>query len=302
VFWSASVDVTHSASSSHYGAPLITASNTVIVPTVTSAPIYSIKAYDGATGRLKYTLTNDYRLLGPLPMWLPVYQPVLVSLPSGLRLYYPGAGGTVCYVENPDSDTPSQPVKVCFYTNLTGYAANAAAFNSSLFIDTPLTASTNGALYFGYRAVGTVPAPINSGGDGFVRIGADGTGSYVLCAVAAGASSAWMSQMNCAPALSIDGSTVYMVAGSGVSRYLVGLDSATLATKFARHLAGGIADFVTSSPTIGPDGDVYFAAGPLLFHFSADLATNKLSGFFGYDYTVAVVPSSLIPSYSGSST
>src|ERR1043166_2815783 len=92
VLWSASVDVTYSASSSHYGAPLITASNTIIVPTVINGSVgdissvrYSIKAYEGGTGRLKYTLTNDYKPPA-LPLspgqWWPVYQPVLVSLPG----------------------------------------------------------------------------------------------------------------------------------------------------------------------------------------------------------------------------
>src|SRR5690348_9744584 len=52
VLWSNSVDVTHSATSSHYGAPLITASNTVIVPTVASISNYIINAYEGGTGRL----------------------------------------------------------------------------------------------------------------------------------------------------------------------------------------------------------------------------------------------------------
>jgi hypothetical protein len=290
VLWSNSVDVTHSSTSSHYGAPLVTPSNTIIVPTVAGATSFSIKAYEGGTGRLKYTLTNDYRLLGAFT-WRPVYQPVLVALPSGLRLYYPGAGGTVYYVENPDSDTPNPPVQICFYTNLTGYAANAAAFNSSLFISTPLTASTNGEIYFAYHAHGTIPAPINSSASGFVRINANGDGTYVIATNGA-------SPMNCAPALSNDGSTVYFASGL----YLMGLDSQTLATKFSRRLGQqGTADMATSSPTVGPDGEVYMGWASELVHLSGDLAGLKLFGAFGWDYTAAVVPSSVIPSYSGSS-
>jgi hypothetical protein len=291
VLWSNSVDVTHGFHSSHYGAPLITASNTIIVPTVGSNGTYSIKAYESGTGRLKYTLTNDYRLLGAPLTWRPVYQPVLVALPSGLRLYYPGAGGTVYYVENPDADTPSPPVQICFYTNLTGYASNAAAFNSSLFINTPLTASTNGEIYFAYRANGTIPAPINSTASGFVRIDADGNGTHLTAANGT-------SPMNCAPALSNDGTTVYFASGL----YLVGLDSQTLATKFSRRLGPqSDTDMATSSPTVGPDGEVYLGWAGELFHLSGDLAVLKLFGAFGWDYTAAVVPSSAIPSYSGSS-
>jgi hypothetical protein len=299
VLWSNSVDVTHSATSSHYGAPLITASNTIIVPTVAIGSTYSIKAYEGGTGRLKYTLTNDYRVLGSTGGWRPVYQPVLAALPSGLRLYYPGAGGTVYYVENPDSDTPGQPVQICFYTNLIGYASNAAAFNTNLIINTPLTASTNGEIYFAYRAIGTIPDPINTNRSGFVRIDADGNGTYILTTTAAGSTNAGSSPMNCAPALSNDGSTVYVVA-SGF--FLLGLDSQTLARKYVHSLTGSFNDSATASPTVGPDGDVYFGLQSSLLHFSGDLATAKLSGFFGWDYTVAVIPSSVVPSYSGPSS
>lgn len=303
VLWSNSVDVTHSAASMHYAAPLITASNTIIVPTIASFTNCIIKAYEGGTGRLKYTLTNDYRYPGYIPTW-PVYQPLLVGLPTGLRLYYPGAGGTVYYVENPDSDAPNPPVQICFYTNLTGYAANAAAYNSTLFINTPLTASTNGEIYFAYLANATIPPPISTNKSGFVRLDADGNGTYVLTTTATGAANAGPSPLNCAPALSNDGSTVYVVA-SGY--YLLGLDSQTLATKFVRSIGATSTANATTSPTVGPDGDVYFGLSDgsvpgSLSHFSGDLATAKLVGAFGWDYTVAAVPFSVVPSYSGPSS
>lgn len=303
VLWSTSVDVTQSATSSHYGAPLITPSNTVIVPVVASSSNYSIMAYEGGTGRFKYTLTNDYSVITNVGE-KPVYQPVLVSRASSLRLYYAGAGGTVYYVENPDSDTPSQPVQICFYTNLTGYSANADAYNTNLFINTPLTASTNGEIYFAYRAIGTIPDPINTNKSGFVRIDADGNGTYVLATAAASSTNAGPSPQNCAPALSNDGSTVY-VAAKGF--FLLGLDSQTLATKYVRTVAGGSTDYATTSPTVGPDGDVYFGMSDggtpgTLAHFSGDLVTAKLPGFFGWDYTCAVVPSSVVRSYTGLSS
>jgi hypothetical protein len=285
ILWSATVDATHNPTASHYAAPLITASNTIIVPTVASSSNYNIKVYEGGTGRLKYTLTNDYRVLRNLSGLRLVYQPVLVALHSALRLYYPGAGGTVYYVENPDSDTPSPSVQICFYTNLAGYASNAATFNSSLFIYAPLTASTNGDIYFAYR--GPIPT-INTNGGGFVRIDANGNSTYVTNVG---------SSMNCAPALSNDGSTIYF----GNTATLVGLDSQTLATKYVGSLGVyGPDDAKTSSPTVGPDGEVYLG-GDWLFHFSGDLATRKLNGVYGYDYTMAVVPSSVVPSYRGPS-
>src|SRR5713226_8697405 len=43
----------------HYGAPLITAANTVLLP-LNMPGGFKVDAPDGATGRLKYTLSTDY--------------------------------------------------------------------------------------------------------------------------------------------------------------------------------------------------------------------------------------------------
>src|SRR5258707_7028140 len=216
----------------HYGAPLITASNTVLLP-VTITGGFKINALDGATGRLKYTLGTDYVL--PSYHWEPVYQPVLASGNSGPRLYYAGAGGTVYFVENPDSETPGAPVQRCFYTNLNFYSSNSTAFNNTVFINTPITADMNGVIFFGFRVEGgTAPAPLNTTNSGFARIDASGQATYVLPGAAAGDSLIYRDSHNCAPALSNDGSTLY-VAVKGPDAfyaYLLGLDSTTLATKY----------------------------------------------------------------------
>src|SRR5262249_49471143 len=129
------------------------------------------------------------------------------------------------------------------------------------------------------------------------RVDADGSGAYAQT----GCSGRSTLPLNCAPAISNDGSTIYVAAAS---HYLLGLDSQTLVTKYIRDLglAGAFNVNATASPTVGPDGDVYFGEQGRLYHFSGDLATNKLPGFFGWDYTEAVVPSSLIPSYNGPSS
>ena len=67
----------------------------------------------------------------------------------------------------------------------------------------------------------------------------------------------------------------------------------------------------TSSPTLGPDGDVYFGVleNPLfsnrfrgwLLHYDSTLAQTKTPGGFGWDDTASVVPAKLVPTYSGSS-
>src|SRR5207302_1868851 len=135
-------DLDNGGAFAHYGAPLITSANTVIVP-VRTASGFLIRAFDGSSGRLKYTITNDY--IPPTlsnGTWFPVYQPVLANPPSeARRLYYPGPGGTTYYITNPDSDAPPTPVQQCFYTNLDGYASNAAAFNTAVVINTPMTAA-----------------------------------------------------------------------------------------------------------------------------------------------------------------
>ena len=78
--------------------------------------------------------------------------------------------------------------------------------------------------------------------------------------------------MNSAPALSSDLSTLYVAVNTGggtggaqQSGYLLALDSSSLATRARMHLidpAIGGAAFVTddasSSPSVGPDGDVYY--------------------------------------------
>jgi WD40 repeat protein len=316
--WSANVDdLSSNAGSTHYGEPLVTASNTVIVPYRTNRSGFQIHGYDGVTGRLKYTLTNDF---APIPYtgWAATYQPVL-ALPAGnLTLCYPGPGGTVYYVQNPDSDTPSAPVQVCFYTNLSAYASNAAAYNSSIYIDTPLTSDTNGNLFFGFRVQGTAPAPISSTNSGFARIDSSGNGTYVLAGIAAGDSLVYRDCHNLAPALSGDGSTLYVAAKGSFDSYgyLLGLDATNLSTKFRtrlldpRNTNGAILnDDATSSPMVGPDGDVFMAVRGIpdnyfrgfLLHFSADLQTRKPPGAFGWDYTAGIVPTNMLPGYSGSS-
>ena len=317
--WTTVIDQDNSGAFTHYGAPLVTAGNTVLIPVrITNG--FQVKAFEGPTGRLKDTLTTDY-ILPPLGtnVWLPVYQPVIAPSPSGPRLYYPGAGGTVYYIENLDSDTPGVPVQQCFYTNLTSYSSNRTAYNTTVFINTPLTAGSNGVIFFGFRGNNNAaPAPINSTNSGFARMSPDGSGIFVLAGAAANDSLITRDSHNCAPALSPDGGTVYVAVKGATANYgyLLGLDSVTLVTKYRRQLRdprngnfASVSDSGTASPMIGPDGDVFFGilANPnngsrgFLLHFSADLTVQKPPGGFGWDFTPGLVPASLVPSYTGTS-
>src|SRR5436189_3744157 len=58
VRWSTAINLDNPGAAAHYGAPLVTASNTVVVPVKTRNG-FQVSVFEGATGRLKYTLTTD---------------------------------------------------------------------------------------------------------------------------------------------------------------------------------------------------------------------------------------------------
>jgi hypothetical protein len=320
--WSATIDFNNSGGAAHYGAPLVTAANTVLAPVKIAGDAFRVDAFDGATGTAKYSLPTDYIL--PTHNWIPVYNPCLTSGLFGTRLYYAGAGGTVYHIDNPDSAAHGPPVQEAFYTTLVGYQANAAAYNASIFINTPLTADSNGNVFFGFRVQGTAPAPLNTTESGFARIDANGNGTYILASAAAAAdpnANINRDSHNSAPALSNDEATVYVVAKSSTTTtsYLLGLDSTTLAPKYRVSLKdprnsnsnpASVTDNSTASPMVAPDNDVYFGilenpGGGFrgwLLRFNSDLTTQKVSGGFGWDYTPAIVPATMVPSYHGSSS
>jgi len=130
---------------------------------------------------------------------------------------------------------------------------------------------------------------------------------------------------NCAPAFSSDGTMLYVAVNNGSygSGYLCALDSTTLARQSSvflldpRSTAGSplaavVTDDSSATPTVGPDGDVYYGVLEAnfasnndrgwLLHFSGDLGTTKLPGQFGWDDTASVVPVSAVPSYAGPSS
>jgi hypothetical protein len=126
--------------------------------------------------------------------------------------------------------------------------------------------------------------------------------------------------MSCAPALSRDEKTVYVGVNSfdfGFG-YLLALDSQTLQTIRAVRLTdpssgldATIPDESSASPTVGPDGDVYFGVleNPFpghndrgwLLHFNANLSEERTPGGFGWDDTASIVDALAVPSYHGTS-
>lgn len=295
----------------HYGSPIVSAGNTVLVPVKTgSSGGFEVMAFNN--GKLLYTLGTDYTL--PPSNWIPPYGPVL----AGTRLYYPGAGGTVYYRDSVDSTTGATG-QVAFY-GINLYHSQPASFNKNVMISTPLVADIYGNIYFGFLVRGANPAKLVSG---IARIDQSGSGSWVSATSAAGGDTSIVQvQTNCAPAISNDQKTVYIAVSSGATYgtgYLVSLDAGALKPIFHIKLLdprGGAATLSSDSsatPMVGPDNDIYYGIleNPCcsshndrgwMLHFSADLRTTKTPGSFGWDTTASVVPVSAVPSYKGTSS
>ena len=315
VRWSTPVDLAPQYSGDslliHYGSPLVTRRNTVIVTVKTGATDgFRLEGRRGDTGALVWSETTDYAL--PPHNWVPSVGPVLAR---GRTVLFPGAGGTVLRRSRPDRATGS--VRRYAFYGIASYDADPATFAATVKVTTPLTADARGNVYFGFTALAGAPLGLQSG---VARLSRSGKGTWIAAAVAAGDPTIGQVPYGAAPALSLDGRQVYVAvhASAGTSAgYLVVLDSATLAPlgrvrlRDAKDptLLARLADDGTASPTVGPDGDVYFGVLPAtanhlrgwMLHFSADLQTTKTPGAFGWDDTPSIVPSVAVASYAGGS-
>ena len=313
IHWQTPVDLAPQYSGNelliHYGSPVITGNNTVIVPVKTDPTGgFRVEAHKGSDGSLLWSMTTDYVL--PPHEWVPEFGPALSSLPV---LYLPAAGGTVIARGTPDQ-AAGKTERIAFY-GTGNYNANPAAYTSTVMIDTPITSDADGNIYFGFQVTGANPLNLESG---IARVTVDGQGTWISASAAAHDSSINKVVTNCAPALDGRGH-LYITVSNGSFGYLVLLDSTTLAP-LAQHglkdvqtgLDASLNDIGTASPMIGPDGDVYIGVlenPPLsnhdrgwLLHFSGDLSQSKIPGDFGWDSTPTLVPASLVPSYTGLSS
>jgi hypothetical protein len=321
IAWSSAVDLAPQYTSSgalltHYGSPIVTTHNIVVIPVKTTATgSYRVEGRDGGTGIVIWSAATDY--VTPPHNWLPPYNLLLTQ--QG-RLYAPGAGGKLMMRDDADAVTGTLASQV-FY-GAAAYSANPAAFDGAMFINTPLTADAQGNIFFGFQVTGTNPAGLVSG---IARVAPDGTGTWVAAATAAGDAAIQKPAMNCAPAISNDGGTVYIAvntaATSGATQtgYLLALDSTTLATRAKvaltdpnLHLGARISDDGTATPVVGPDGRVFYGvleaqfgthnARGWLLQFDALLNPAGVPGSFGWDVSPSVIPASMVTSYTGTST
>jgi hypothetical protein len=321
IAWSSAVDLAPQYTSggallTHYGSPVVSTHNTVVIPVKTTAlGGYRVEGRDGATGTLLWSVATDY--VAPPHNWMPPYNVLLTQLG---RVYAPQAGGRL--MARDDADAASSTAASHVFYGAAAYTANSAAFDASVFICTPLTADAQGNVFFGFQVTGANPAGLVSG---IARVTPDGTGIWVGAAAAAGDGTIDKPAMNCAPAISHDGTTVYIAvnntASSGAMQwgYLLALDAATLATRAKAELMdpnlgtpAWVSDDGTATPVVGPDGRVFYGvleaqfpshnARGWLLQFDAALNPAGVPGSFGWDVSPSVIPASMVPSYSGAST
>jgi hypothetical protein len=299
----------------HYGSPLATRKNTIVVPVKTGATEgFSIEGRRGVDGSLLWSQASDYVL--PPHDWTPSFAPAL----GRNKLWIPGLGGTLLSRTRVDATTNARIGRVAFYGN-DDYEADPSAYAGTVFINTPLTVDKRGNVYFGFQVTGVNPSGIESG---IARVSNRGVGTWVSAAAASGDAAMRKVPHGSAPAVSRDAKTLYVAVndsngwGSGVG-YLLALDAKTLALQAKVRLRDPkvpandafLNDNGTASPTIGPDGDVYFGvlenpfpsnhARGWLLHFDGGLVPQGAPGAFGWDDTASIVPRALVPSYLGTS-
>jgi hypothetical protein len=319
--WRAPVDLAPQYSSKgyllvHYGSPVVTAKNTVIIPVKTAAALtYRFEARSGKTGNVIWSENTDYMM--PAHRWTPTYN---VTLTSNNRVVAPGAGGKVFFRD--DADVASGALKMSVFYGDSVYTANKVALDNAIIINTPITTDAQNNIYFGFIAT---PGNVAGLSSGIARIGADGKGSWVGAQTVSGVSAVAKPATNSAFAISKDQKTLYVVVNDNIATgvrqtgYMLALDSSNLTLKSKVQLIdpllklpANISDDSTASPMVGPDGDVYIGvleqtygshnARGWLLHFNADLSQLKIPGSFGWDITPSVVPANLVASYKGTSS
>ena len=319
IAWTAPVDLapqytTSGALLTHYGSPVVTTTNTIIFAVkIGTTSGFRVEGRVGQNGALVWSENIDYVM--PPHNWRP---PCNILLTAQGRLYAPGAGGKL--LMRTDANAAAGAFTPHVFYGAATYNAASGAFDGSVFINTPLTADAAGNIFFGFHVTGANSAGLVSG---IARVTPSGSGTWVGAAAAASDGAIQKPAMNCAPALSNDGTTLYIAvniaSGAGVQRgYLLALDSTTLAVKARVALVdpnlgtpARVSDDGTSSPVVAPDGRVCYGvlegqfpthnARGWLLQFDEMLNPVGVPGSFGWDVSPSVIPASMVPSYGGSS-
>ena len=302
IAWSALLDqnppINGSDLAIHYGAGSLTA-NTLVYPYRYTGG-FEFLARRISNGQLVWSYLSNYKFPPSGWDWIPPVSGTL--LPDG-SYAGPLVGGGI-FVRS-HSDQTAQPIKTYYPYSL---AKSVSTYFNNVFISTGITADSAGNIYYGIRTYTNLPNGLKSG---FVKMSESG-----VATIYSSTNSLWPS-MNAAPTLSNDGKTVYVSeisAANGWESHLIALDTSTMTQKADALLVdpyGGQANAhgdSTASPMVGPDGDVYygvmygFNSHGWLDHFDSNLNLKGARGAFGWDDTPSIVPSSLVPSYTGTSS
>src|SRR5262249_36918342 len=144
---------------------------------------------------------SNYRL--PPHDWVPSFSPALSATGT---LWMPAAGGALMRRANLDARGGAHRQYVAFYGD-DAYRHDRGTYVTNVFVNTPLTVGTDGAVFFGFQVTG--PTPLGLAG-GVARVADDGTGTWVSAATASGDAGMRKLAHNAAPALSADGTTLYV--------------------------------------------------------------------------------------------
>ncbi len=117
----------------HYGSPMITRSNTVLVPVKTGATSgFRIEAHKASTGALIWMMNTDYAL--PTYNWIPAWGPTLRPLDKSV--VFPAAGGTVIVRTFPDSASGTATARGLFrYRQLQLRSRRVQQCHPDLYVD-----------------------------------------------------------------------------------------------------------------------------------------------------------------------
>jgi tetratricopeptide (TPR) repeat protein len=230
IVWQTPVDLTppylaNNVLHIHYGSPVVTARNTVLIPVKLNRDSgFRVEARTARHG-CAHVVGAD-RLRSPRARLDAELQH---CRHAGQSRVLAGAGGKLFYRDNADA-AEGAVQSIAFYGN-EAYDAARSIYDASVFINTPLTVDPRGNVYFGFIVTGATPASLASG---IARVSADGSATWVAARVAANDPQVVKPAMNSGPALSNDLSTVYAVltnfppAGEHPFGVLVALDAQTL--------------------------------------------------------------------------
>lgn len=332
ILWSTPVDLQPQYSGTnlfaHYGSPVCTKNNTVVYPVkLGKFNDYRLEARRGSDGTLLWQKDLDYKLPDPNKAGYSWTLPMGPAMTFDGKLVIPGAGGTILVRSNPDSANGTY-TRLCFY-GLSNYTSDITSYNNTVFIVTPLTVDSTGAVYFGYVVTGSTPTGLRNG---WARVDLNGNAASIATVDALNtlySNTGWttgtgQTLLSAAPALSNDESLVYVVGMtspySADHASILALDRDSLAVLGGHALktppnatSGAVRDAYphpdgTACPMVGPDGDVYIGTWlddngyrGYMLHFDSTLGTVKPAGAFGWDDTPSVIPKSMVPSYHGTS-